>query len=245
MKRDAHWHRESCGAALLCALLTGCGGTPTADPPDFLPTPQGIGVGTEIVASGAGPEDFGPIPVAGGASSVDPDADVWVVNLDRPDAKPVVVKPKSDGSFNAEVEGEVGDRFRLLSRTDEQHSLPVDLEAVRGFAMTSLSPLKARELACLKITPTPELNLGTGTARKGSYRLKNECTETVRITRSTLRFGDNGLSFAGPTLVAAGTEGALAFELEGTLAEELWDIVLLDVATATTTGRYALSVWAR
>lgn len=244
MKRDAHWQRESCGAALLCALLTGCGGTPTADPPDFLPTPQGIGVGNEIVTS-AGAEVFGPIPVAGASGSVDPDAEVWIVNLDRSDAEPVIVKPASNGSFSAEVEGEVGDRFRLLSRTSERHSLPVDLAAVRGLGMTSLSPLQARELACLKITPTPELNLGTGTARKGSYRLKNECTETVRITRSTLRFGDNGLSFAGPTLVAAGTEGALAFELEGTLAEELWDIVLLDVATATTTGRYALSVWAR
>jgi len=245
MQRRAEHTRVRTGGTLLWALFAGCGGTPTAEPPDFLPTPRGIGVGTEATPASSGIESFGPIPVDGAAGAVDPDAEVWIVNLDREDAPAVIVLPKSDGSFAAEVEGNVGDRFRLLSRTGDRHSLPLDLVAVRGLGMTSLSRLQDQGLACLKVSPLPELDLGDDAARRESYTLNNECSGVVRIDLSTLRFAEGALALTSPTSIGVGEEGKLELQLNGTLNEELWDIVLLEVSSGGQSGRYALSVWAR
>ncbi len=229
----------------LCLWLVGCGGIPTSDPPDFLPTPEvsEIGVSPEAVSSG-GPDDK-PIELTGDKGAVDPDAELWIVNLDRKALKPLVVKPMANGSFSASVEAKVGERVRLVSRTDERHSLPLDLEAVRGSDVTALSPLQDQGLDCLTITPRDELDLGEARTRKASFAIENRCTAQLTIESASLRFDTNNLELMAKTSVAANESAQLTLNLAGELSEELWDIVLLEVTADGARGRYALSVWAR
>lgn len=235
-------------ALVACGVLGGCGGTPTADPPDFLPTPSAgrIGVEPEIVSSGGpGPQGFGPIELVGGEGAVDGTAELWIVNLDRLNEAPQVIQPRANGSFSVEVEGNLGDRVRLVSRTEERHSLPLDLEIVRSAEVAALAPLQDQGLACLKITPAQELDLGSDRSREASFALDNTCDAELAIERAALRFEETDLMLSAPETIPKGAQVEITLRLDKTLSEERWDIVLLDVSAAGEEGRYALSVWAR
>lgn len=235
-------------ALVACGVLGGCGGTPTADPPDFLPTPSAgrIGVGPEVLPTG-GPstEGLGPIQLVGGEGAVDGQAELWIVNLDRLTEDPQVIRPRADGSFSAEVEGNLGDRVRLVSRTEDRHSLPLDLEVVRSAEVAALAALQDQGLACLKVAPAQELDLGSEPTREASFTLDNTCDADIVIERAALRFEEADLVLAAPSVVARGAQVDINLRLDKALSEERWDIVLLDVSAAGEEGRYALSVWAR
>ena len=239
-------HRARIAVFVACAGLGGCGGTPTADPPDFLPTPSigRIGVGPEVVSTSS-PQSAEPIELSGVEGAVDGSAELFIVNLDRMDEDPQVINPNADGSFSTKVVADVGDRVRLVSRTEERHSLPLDLEAVRGLNVVALSPLQDQGLGCLEITPKDELDLGDDRRREQRFTVDNQCTGEITIDRAVLRFGTPKLILVSPATIARGAKTDIALSLAGDLSEELWDILLLDVSVNEERGRYALSVWAR
>lgn len=231
--------------SLFCAALGACSGVPSADPPDFLPTPS-LTVGPEIEISG-GPEvtQVGPVDLKAGPGGAAAEADVYIVNLDAPNEATKIITPNPDGSFETSVSGLVGDRFRILSRSEQAHSLPLDLEAVRGLNMGALAPLGNQGLPCLSLKPKGELDLGRAGSRSERFLLENGCAQTVTIVSSALRFGTEGFSVTAPEALKAGERANIDVKRAGQLEAEIWDILLLEVSAGQERGRYGLSVWAR
>lgn len=244
MGRASYTFNQLLAAAVACGVLGACDGVPSADPPDYLPTPM-LTIGPEEQAAGGpGIESVGPIEIEAQPGDVDPNADIWIVNLDALEEPPQVVVPNADGSFVTEVTAQVFDRIRILSRTEDAHSLPLDLEAVRGVNMTALAPLQDQSLPCLLLTPDVELDLGKGPSRRERFSLENTCTQTVNIVRTQLRFGSEGFEVEAPEAVEVGQSATIEVSKAGALDAEVWDVLLLDVEAGNTRGRYALSLWA-
>jgi hypothetical protein len=226
----------------LVALCSGaaCTGTPTPDPPDFLPTPNGmlILVGVAVEANPASVD----VPIEGMPGAVERGSDVWVVNLDDQAVEPERVHSGTDGSFLVSIEGKAGDRLRLVSRTADRHSRPFDLEVVQAGELLGVRPLMDTSLACLEVTPPDELSI----ADESGFVIHNGCTAAVKVTRAALRLGDQGFALgASEPTIAVGAELRLDVSVSGGNedADELADILLLDVQNGTKVGRYALGLW--
>lgn len=243
--------------ALASAACVGaCVGTPTPEPPDWLPTPdESIIFGREIAPMVATTSAL--VPLHGGAGAVTPNSDLWIVNLDDENSAPSTVRARGNGSFSAMVDARQGDRIRLVSRTARQHSLPLDaLYQSFGQRSVSVSRLPPESLACLELEPAAgdiTRVVAADESSSQSFTLRNRCSDSVLIDRASLRFGDQGFTLARPPeSIPANGEVALSVIFAGHVdPSEHADIVLLDVSTVaqdssqggTTRGRYALGVW--
>src|SRR5689334_1203421 len=110
---------------LLATSLGACVGTPTPEPPDNLPRPDdtrifGLPIAVDLEVT---PVSLPPITIQGEAGAVVPDSELWVVNLDNPAVEPLTLRATELGSFEGKLVGQLGDRVRLVSRTESQHSL--------------------------------------------------------------------------------------------------------------------------
>jgi hypothetical protein len=225
------------GISALC-LAAACTGTPTPHPPDFLPTPKGPLISAGVMTT-AGPDSV-EVPIAGEPGAVQGDTDVWVVNLDDAEVAPKRVRSDAQGRFLVSIVATAGDRLRLVSRTASQHSRPFDLEAVALGEQLGVRPLMDTALDCLKVTPADELSL----IDDGDFVLHNDCTAALTVSSARLRFGDQG--FALGTLaqtVEVGAELRVRITYAGDEPDERADILLLDVQSGTSAGRYALGLW--
>jgi hypothetical protein len=235
---------------LLASGACACVGTPTPEPPDYtpdlLPTPDGGRIfGTPEVVTLGQPADA---PVRGPAGSVTPNSQVWIINLDDPTVLPSEVTASATGSFAATVRGSEGDRVRIVSRTQEQHSLPLDAQLVRsGVGVVQLASLPQQQLDCLQVTPAVErserVELGRGVVR--GFSLTNRCSDVVDIEQVQLRLGAQGFVLGTPP-GSVPIDGTATLELtfEGHAEpRERADILLLDVQSGGTRGRYALGLW--
>jgi len=245
--------------ALLVACVSACVGTPTPEPPDYLPTPNGgliFGIptvtplSTEVDPSVRTVE----VPLTGNAGAVAPNSELWIVNLDDPSATPLTVRARGNGSFSTKVDANMGDRLRLVSRSARQHSLPLDAlyaDAVDSSTvkpMVSLIPLPPQGLDCLQIAPVAEITriVESGKSHDDSFVLTNRCSAALEITNATLRFGDQGFALATPPeSVPVNGSAKLTVKFAGhDDPSEHADILLLDVRQADgAVGRYALGVW--
>jgi hypothetical protein len=227
---------------LLPALLAACAsctGTPTSEPPDFLPRPDGARITTDVVVVSSPQNDAG---FAGNPGAVSPNTDVWVVNLDDESVKPVTYHAGADGAFQAGATGNPQDRIRIVSRSKDRHSPALDFKLIQPNGMFGLSLLPDTSLACLHVLPRFELDFAS--SGELGFTLENTCGETLTITRAALRFGDQGFTLKQPAAsIAAGKKLDIDVSYAGSTARQEADILLLDVKVATKQGRYALGVW--
>lgn len=234
---------------ILATCLGACVGTPTPEPPDFLPRPDQtriFGPRLMTVDNTAQPESIVSIAVVGNAGAVMPDSELWVVNLDNPGVAPITVRARVDGSFRGTLQGSPSDRVRMVTRTDTQHSLPLDARVVRVDAsQVGLAQLPFEGLPCLTITPEDELTevVSDGEQATRRFALQSRCDEPVALT-AQLRFGDVGFTLEAPASVPADGEAAISVRISGHEdPREHADVVLLEVESGTRRGRYALGVW--
>jgi hypothetical protein len=246
--------------ALLVACASACVGTPTPEPPDYLPTPNGgliFGIPTVTTLAEPHPDvRTAEVPLTGNAGAVEPNSDLWIVNLDDQSAPPLVVRVRGNGSFSTKVDANMGDRLRLVSRSARQHSLPLDalyadaVDSTTVTPMVSLIPLPPQGLDCLQVAPVAEITrvVASGKSLEDSFVLTNRCSAALEITNATLRFGDQGFSLATPPAsVPVNGTAKLTVRFAGhDDPSERADILLLDVqqeGRGGAVGRYALGVW--
>jgi hypothetical protein len=244
-------HRPSLSLGwLLATCLGACVGTPTPEPPDNLPRlprPDDSRVFGPVVAVevSSEPGNLPPIFVLGAPGAVQPSTQLWLVNLDS-DAQPALVDAASDGSFQAEIVGQLNDRVRLVSRTDRQHSPALDAYvAVAGRDMYGLAALPPDGLPCLTIEPADDLEtlVSSGADETRELVLTSRCPGPVAL-EAKLRFGNAGFAIDAPTSIPANGEAKLRLHVAGhDDAREHADVVLLDVSTGSQHGRYAVGVW--
>jgi hypothetical protein len=227
----------------LGALGAACVGTPTPEPPDFLPRPEAGLISMGPVTTGeVGPSEILPVQVMGEPGAVAGETDVWLVNLDSRDVDPVYARAAADGSFRTEIAGLPGDRVRLISRTLSQHSLPLDFEVVFANMQLGLSRLPDTSLACLEVLPSEQLSLAPN--GEEVFVITNDCAEPASLESSALRFGDQGFSLADTVkTVAPGDSVELRVAFGPGSSAEQADIVLLELVAGEASGRYALGVW--
>ena len=94
-------------ALALLGASGGCVGTPTPEPPDFLPI-DGSLVTPESIVVVSSPPSLLPVSILGEPGAVRGGTDVWLVNLDNLSVAAVTVRSRADGSFRAEIEGNAG-----------------------------------------------------------------------------------------------------------------------------------------
>jgi len=236
-----------CRALLSLSVLSSaaCAGTPLPEPPDELPKPD-FGSFVRDVVTLAGLPDRPPLLLSAGPGAVQANTPVWIINLDSSDA-PVQVASDSVGGFRAPpVPASASDRVRVLSRTERQHSAPLDLRTIMADvsdAPLEAAPLPESGLSCFSVTPSPTLVLRKS---QGTLRLDNACGVTVDLTRVALRFGDQNLALsAAPARLSAGQQVELDLaDSQGPGASERLEIVLIDVQAADgRSGRYAIDVF--
>jgi hypothetical protein len=241
-----------------CVCVGACAGTPTPEPPDYLPTPNGeLIFGRELAVPMVqiATDSAAPVPLIGAPGAVTPDSDLWIVNLDNLDAEPLTVRARANGSFSTQVAAREGNRIRLVSRNERQHSLPLDalygaFDASAQRPSVSVMRLPPTELSCLAVQPAEEITrvVEAGESRSERFELTNRCGKAAQITDARLRFGDQGFSLATPpTSVPVNGTASLTVTLSGhDDAREHGDILLLDVRVGDQDGplgRYALGVW--
>ena len=241
---------------LLSSLCAACVGTPTPEPPDYVPEynplaapsaggfrPEVRVLVTEVDASASNM----PIPVRADPGTVPGSSEVTLTNLDDLDSRPITVRAAADGSFATMITGRIGQRVRIVYRTTEKHSLPLDLEISGTPMFTALRPVATREmLECVSITPSDELSVSVEQgASTGSFTIDNRCAEPVRLDRAELRFGDQGFRLTAPPGSVDANRSVKLDVLFPTLrdANERADIVLLELSTSAGAARYALGVW--
>jgi hypothetical protein len=228
------------------AAVSSCAGTPLPEPPDELPKPD---YGSFFARDAAAPVNFpqrSTLQLSAGPGAVKPNTQVWIINLDASDPA-VQVSAAADGSFVAPpLAGAANDRVRVLSRTERQHSAPLDLGAITtdsAIPVLESAPLSDTGLSCLSVTPAATLNLQ---GPRGSLRLSNACQVAVDLTRVALRFGDLGFAVSSPaTQLNAGQNVELTLEdSRAPSASERLEIVLIDAqASDGRQGRYAIDVF--
>jgi hypothetical protein len=230
------------GVLLACSALAACVGTPTPEPPDFLPLDGSLVNMGPVTTGEVGAESTLPVPVLGEPGAVRGGTSVWLVNLDNPEVAAVYVMANSNGSFQAEISGAPGDRVRLLSRTLSEHSLPIDFEIIFANAQLGLSRLPDSSLACLEVLPGGEISIASG--HDEAFVITNNCTTDLALERAALRFGDQGFSLLENAKTLApgeSTDVRVAFG-PATRAERA-EILLLDVLADKVSGHYALGIW--
>jgi len=234
----------------LLASVVACGpdvgvGTPTPEPPDLLPRPD-----IRLVFPGSQPnEDMpeAPIEVNAQAGSVAPSSDVWITNLDDAQRRgPQVVTASLSGSFAARVDAaRVGDRIRFVVRLGTRHSLPQDLTVISSGPSRTLAARPPEALPCLTISPSEELTLlpRFDADAEAQFMLENGCTEAVTVERAAVRVGDGGFAYSAPQSIPAGERAAIEVVSTASVERLRGDVLLLDVATPSARGRYALGLW--
>jgi hypothetical protein len=234
--------------ALLALTVLGgaaCVGTPLPEPPDELPTPDYDDFIRDAIEPAHMPDRPSVLLGTAQPGSVDPRSRLWLINLDSEDP-PIQVGADARGAFSPpHIPAFPGERIRVISRTDRQHSAPLDYEVAAAEVGMSpqLTRLSATQLGCLRVTPSPTLLLR---ASQGALRLENACDSALTFTRVALRFGDQGLMLSTPPAeLAAGAEVQLTVrDQRGPGAVERLDIVLIDAqATDGRTGRLAIDVF--
>jgi hypothetical protein len=235
-------------AWVVATCVSACVGTPTPEPPDTLPRPDetkifGAMIEIDIVST---PATNISIPITGKANAVEPNSELWIVNLDSTDP-PRTTRAAGNGAFGTEISGEPGDRIRLVVRTDSRHSLPLDATVIKTGASTyGVGQLPATALPCLSVEPANELTsvVGQGRELTRQFTLTSSCREPVDVDSATLRFGDAGFDLSAPTRVLPGQSALLEVRISGhDDAREHADIVLLEVSSGGQSGRYALGLW--
>lgn len=241
---------------LLSGLCAACVGTPTPEPPDNAPeynplaAPNAGGFRPEVRVLGTTEVDASTnlqVPVRAGAGTVPASSEVTIINLDDLDSRPIEVRAGADGSFSTMVSGRIGQRVRVVYRSDDKHSLPLDLEIAGTPMFTALRPVSERDtLACVSIKPNDELSVVVETSgTTHSFTVDNRCDEPVRLDRAELRLGDQGFRLTAPPDSVAPNRSATLDVLFPTLRDstERSDIVLLELSTSAGATRYALGVW--
>jgi hypothetical protein len=237
---------------LLAGLCVSCVGTPTPDPPDFDPLPRPSedtfvreGAVRVLTTVTDGPLML-PLDAARGA--VPGGSEVWIVNLDDPNASAQTVRARDDGSFSVMVTGRIDQRFRLLYRTSTNHSLPIDLQIAGNETSVALVPI-ARDAAldCLTVEPSEEITRAPNESERHVFRVENRCSETLSVDRAELRFGDRGFRLTTPpeTIPANGSADLTVLFPAHDDDRERDDIVLLELGSSDLRLRYALGVWSR
>jgi hypothetical protein len=236
------------GALLGLTVLGGaaCAGTPLPEPPDELPAPDFDDFARDSITTVGFPDRPSVLIGAAQPGTVQPRSRVWFINLDTDDA-PIEISADAQGGFVVPpIPALPGERIRVISRTGQQHSAPLDLEVIPAeVAGAPLQParLSATALSCLRVTPAPTLLLR---GSQGALRLENRCESTVTLTRVALRFGDQGLMLSTPpAALAAGEDVSLTLrDVQGPGAVERLDIVLIDAqADDGRAGRLAIDVF--
>ncbi|MET0284579.1 MAG: hypothetical protein ABW352_08925 [Polyangiales bacterium] len=217
-------------------------GTPTPEPPDTLPRPDEnlIFGGAESVRT---LDNATLIPVDGPAMSVAANSELWIVNLDDADVAPRTLRAEANGSFEGTITGQVGDRIRIVTRTDSRHSLPLDGRVGTSVSGLGISQLPFEGLDCLTIEPADLTALVDGKDTSKRFNVRSRCSEPVTLN-AELRFGDAGFALDTPATVAANGRAAITVNItRHDDAREHADIVLLDVESGSQRGRYALGIW--
>ncbi|HEX5655626.1 MAG TPA: hypothetical protein VFX59_00455 [Polyangiales bacterium] len=231
----------------LATCLGACVGTPTPEPPDNLPRPDDwkiFGGSVPLATTTDVRELVSPIPFAGSVGSVAPNSELWVVNLDRAEVSPLTVIADAQGGFTGMLSAQLNDRVRLVSRTDSQHSLPLDAYVITGMNnQAQLAQLPSTELSCLRVTPAEELTAVVGNDVTRRFTLTSTCSEPISLD-ARLRFGDAGFAIDAPTSLPANGRAEITVRITGhDDPREHADILLLDVESGANRGRYALGVW--
>ena len=254
-RRNSGWqHARRLALTSLCAA---CVGTPTPEPPDYdpLPRPDAGGFITTVRVTTTFPEvdhALPPVmvPLSAQPGTVAADSEVWLINLDEPSSPPLIVRADARGGFGTTVTGRIGQRVRVIYRTERDHSLPLDLEITGNPMSAAITPMReSAALPCLTVSPPDEITrvVGDDGSTRETFEVSNGCAESVTIERAELRFGDVGFRLTTPpeSVPANGRAELTVLFPANTDVQERTDIVLLELASGSARARYALGVWAR
>ena len=244
MKRSRPSLLPRAALGLLAFWAAACVGTPTPEPPDFLPLDGSLVNTTPVVVAEGPPTSVTPVKLAGEPGAVRSGTRVWLVNLDRPDVAPVEVAAAKDGSFLAEIVGDAGNRVRVVSRSSTQHSLPLDFAIIFANQQLTLTPLGDTSASCVEVLPAGELSLAEGDEQ--TFEITNNCADALSLERVALRFGNQGFSLRDTAKTIAPGDSANARVAFGPASTaERAEILLIDVVAGKVSGRYALGLWGR
>jgi hypothetical protein len=180
---------------------------------------------------------------------VEPNAQIWAINLDQPSVPPAIVMARDDGRFVLPIFATKGDRIRILARTETEHSPPLDvivsIDTMRRppERQEFVTPASRLTISCLRITPA-EAVVFEGNA--GSLVLENRCAVPLELSDAALRLGDRGVALGEvPDAIAPGEQVTLSFsDSVGPGASERLDILLLNVkGDGPLLGEYAIDLF--
>ena len=228
----------------LVACAGACTGTPTPEPPDNLPAPDPTRIFTAMatVSTPVNPPQI--CELSGKPGAVPAGSSLWVVDLDDPGAPAVTLQADASGAFEGQIAAQVGDRVRLVVRSERQHSLPLDGVCKDGMDKLALEAPPDQTFACLELTPSDLTELlAAGEVAQAGFTLTNHCDAAIQIVSAELRFGDQGVAISdSPSTIPVDGTAELGVTLMGDGTTRT-DIVLLGLASGTSKARYALGAW--
>jgi len=241
----SNWRRRMSVGWLL--LLTACVGTPVTEPPSVSPPelPQVNARETLPEFQGVAADSFTPIGLSGGPGAVEPNALVWAINLDGVDPA-VVARADADGSFEVPVAAMDGDELRMHVLVDGDASAPLDMIFTSDLVLAS-----PEHRTCATATPTM-VDFGTINASDTSsldVLIENTCAETIDISLTELHQSTTDFALRGNAATVLG-EGesvtlTITFQPRPTANALRSTVLLVDVQSATDTGRIAVTLWGR
>jgi hypothetical protein len=200
--------------SVLLLELAACNVSPRPEPPPVEQPPY-VDVDRVMLVPCGGSCDTDGISIEASAGAVsDPDAQGWIVNLDRLDP-PIVFDVKQDGGFSIGVAASAGEEIRLQFRREGLRSDPIDF-VVSSDSQSSIERSKRVLSPCLLLEPATQLGVMEPGSPLVSIRIENGCNEPVEVTQVALRLPDTPYSLrssAGPFTIAASGMDLVEVEL--------------------------------
>lgn len=207
----------------LVASLGACTANPLPDPPNVDPEIVPEQIETPFDPAAARNTEFDLVGLPGSVRPFVEGTLVWILNLDRAGAEPVVRPVDPDGSFNARLSGALGDvvRIELLPLTDAG---PIDL--VSNESNASLVRPRRPLGDCLSTMPDRVFDFGdvpVAAPLSAQIRIVNECG-SVFFESPRLHFGDRGFS------VLEATSAGVTVEFAPDAASEHLDVLFIETS---------------
>lgn len=235
--------REMSVLITLLALATACTGTPVTEPPGVAPPelPQ-LGAYETLPSLEPAAGDFArPIGLSGRAGAVEPDAFVWVINLDS-EEPPLLARADADGSFEIPISAGPGNEMRMHVLVDGEPSLPLDMVMTETIALEA--PMHG---TCVRTTPIMVKfgDVAVDATDEVDLLIENTCASAIDLAVSLhASTTDFRLGQLGEAVLASGESTTLpvTFAPEGGGTQRS-GVAFIAISGESGDDRIAVSLW--